>query len=271
MIGHSMRLFPAIMKRLTPAILLCFFWFTGWAVGVEITAGPTIQVQGTAATVQWNTDVECGTLFKFGLDADHLNHKAEGKVGLSHSVTLEGLLDGKTYFFSAGTAKRPLQNGQFTVGKPVPVVPAAPASPKGTPASCDPTPPAPPVPRTPAPKPAPSVIPAPSQAPPTRATWGDPSSLADHFARHGRDFGATSADDYARKAWEFLQRAMDEGLPAKVDEDGVIRVYESRTKSFASYNKIGRTKTFFKPQRPDYFRDQPGKPIRLNRPASGPQ
>ena len=241
------------MKRLPAAILLCVFWLTRWAMGVEITAGPTIQIQGTAATVQWSTDAECGTLFKFGLDADHLNHKAEGKVGLLHTVTLEGLLDGKTYFFSAGTAKKSLKTGQFTVGKPVPV-PAAPAAPKATPASADP-------------KPAPSVKPAPSPAPPTRATWGDPSSLADHFARHGRDFGATSADDYARKAWEFLQRAIDEGLPAKVDGNGVIRVYEPRTKSFASYNKAGRTKTFFKPQRPDYFRDQPGKPIRLTRPA----
>ena len=256
------------MKRLPAAILLCVFWLTRWAMGVEITAGPSIQIQGTAATVQWSTDAACGTLFKFGLDADHLNHKAEGKVGLLHTVTLEGLLDGKTYFFSAGTAKKSLKTGQFTVGKPVPV-PATPAT-KGPPASSDSkpaAPPAAPAPKPPAPKPAPGVKPAPSPAPPSRATWGDPSSLADHFARHGRDFGATSADDYARKAWEFLQRAIDEGLPAKVDGDGVIRVYEPRTKSFASYNKAGRTKTFFKPGRPDYFRDQPGKPIRLTRPA----
>jgi pyocin large subunit-like protein len=91
-------------------------------------------------------------------------------------------------------------------------------------------------------------------------------SLRDHFVRHGRDFGSTSPEHYARQAWEFLQRAMDEGLPAKVDEDGVIRVYEARTKSFAAYNRDGTAKTFFKPQRPDYFRDQPGKLIRLKRP-----
>lgn len=60
-------------------------------------------------------------------------------------------------------------------------------------------------------------------APPTRKIWVNLPSLPDHFARHGADFGAKNPDDYARKAWEFLQRAKTEGLPAKVDDDELSR------------------------------------------------
>jgi len=260
------------MNRLPTCVALIFLWLAGLAVAVEITTGPVFEVKGNTGVAQWTTDVECGTLLKFGLDPDHLNHKAEGKVGRSHEVRLEGLLEGKVYFFSAGTAKKSLKTGQFSVGH-VPAPAPAPAAlpqtkPKAPAAAPAPTPAAKPnaEPLKPAPKTAAANPPA-SPAPPARATWGDLSSLPDHFARHGRDFGAVSAEQYAQKAWEFLQRAINEGLPAKIDEDGVIRVYEPKTKSFASYNKYGRTKTFFKPQRPDYFQDQPGKPTRLTRPT----
>lgn len=241
------------MPRLFSLTALLTLWLTAWATAVEVTAGPSIDVQGTTATVRWTTDVVCGTVFKYGLDADHLNHKADGPLGLQHTVSLTGLTDGKIYHYSAGTAKKPLKTGQFTVGKTAPPPPAPAVEKKPSPAK-----PAPVVKPAPAPKPA---------APPARATWGDMGSLQDHYVRHGRDFAAVSAEDYAAKAWAFLQRAIDEGWSVKVDEDGVIRVYEARTKSFASYNRSGRTKTFFKPQRPDYFRDQPGKVIRLTRPT----
>ena len=94
--------------------------------------------------------------------------------------------------------------------------------------------------------------------------WGNISSLQDHFDRHGKDFHATSPDDYARQAWEFLQRATSEGLPAKIDEsDGTLRVWDPRTHAFAAYNRDGTAKTYFKPGSPDYFQRQPGKPIKL--------
>ncbi len=48
-----------------------------------------------------------------------------------------------------------------------------------------------------------------------RATWGHTDSLPDHFARHGRDFHARDAEDYAAQAAAFLQRARTEGLPAE--------------------------------------------------------
>jgi len=87
--------------------------------------------------------------------------------------------------------------------------------------------------------------------------------LPDHFARHGGDFHAKDADDYARMSWEFLQRAKADGLPAKVDEEEVLRVFDPRTGTFAAYNRDGTTKTFFKPGGHDYFERQPGRDVNL--------
>ena len=61
----------------------------------------------------------------------------------------------------------------------------------------------------------------------------------------------------------FLQRARVEGLPAKVDSSGVLRVFDPRSGAFAAYNRNGTTKTFFKPGSPGYFDRQPGRPVNL--------
>ncbi len=92
-------------------------------------------------------------------------------------------------------------------------------------------------------------------------TWGNPASLSDHFARHGADFGARDAQEYARMAAELLRRARTEGLPAKLDSDGVLRVFDPRSGAFGAYNRDGTTKTFFKPGNRVYFERQPGRPI----------
>ncbi len=94
-------------------------------------------------------------------------------------------------------------------------------------------------------------------------TWGNPRTLADHFARHGSDFGARDAQEYAALAAQLLDRARSEGLPAKIDGDGTVRVYDSRTGAFGAYNSDGTTKTFFKPGSASYFARQPGRTIDL--------
>ena len=94
-------------------------------------------------------------------------------------------------------------------------------------------------------------------------TWGNPSSLRDHFERHGRDFAAQNADDYARLAAEFFRRAKTEGLPAKVDSAGTIRFFDGRTGTFGAYSADGKTKTFFKPGSDGYFDRQPGRRVDL--------
>jgi pyocin large subunit-like protein len=102
-----------------------------------------------------------------------------------------------------------------------------------------------------------------AKTPPARKTWGNYATLPDHFARHGADFHAKDPEDYARMAWEFRQRAVAEGLPAKLDNERVLRIYDPETGAFAAYNPNGTTKTFFKPGSRDYFERQPGRLVNL--------
>ena len=99
-------------------------------------------------------------------------------------------------------------------------------------------------------------------------SWGNLASLPDHFARHGRDFGARNADEYALLAYQFLHRATVEPYRAKIDSQRVLRIYDPRTGSFGAYNPDGTTKTFFKPGRAGYFDRQPGREIDLRNPRS---
>jgi len=93
---------------------------------------------------------------------------------------------------------------------------------------------------------------------PTATTWGRAETLADHFARHGADFGAKTADEYASMASRFLQESQAAKLPTKIDSQGVIRIFDSETGTFGSFNPNGTTRTFFKPSSPTYFDRQPG-------------
>ena len=94
-----------------------------------------------------------------------------------------------------------------------------------------------------------------------QSSWGNSQTLQDHFDRHGADFGATSPADYAAQAHAFyLASKTDKNIQVKVDQTGVIRIYDARTNSFGSYNANGTTKTFFKPAGGQaYFDNQPGK------------
>jgi len=80
------------------------------------------------------------------------------------------------------------------------------------------------------------------------AGWGRPETLADHYRRHGADFKAKSAKEYAKMASDFFLRAKKEKLPTKIGPDGTIRIYDRKTNTFGAYNSNGTTKTFFKPK-----------------------
>lgn len=104
---------------------------------------------------------------------------------------------------------------------------------------------------------------APVTAGSAQQTWGRKETLADHFNRHGRDFNARDAEDYAAQAAALMQRARTSGLPAKRAGDGTIRVFDPATGAFGAYNRDGTTKTFFKPGSPSYFDRQPGERVDL--------
>jgi len=91
-----------------------------------------------------------------------------------------------------------------------------------------------------------------------RTLWARAETLEDHFLRHGADFGATSADEYAQLASDFLKRSQVERLPTKIDGNGVIRVFDPGTNTFGAYNADGTTRTLFRPSTPDYWQTQPG-------------
>ncbi len=212
----------------------------------SLTGGPTVEfTNGTQAVIRWSTDVPTGSRVFFGQSLTGMTRRAQGEQGATHCAVLPALEPGTTWSFTVGTARVRLATNSFTVpGKTV----RERAPPKATEG-------------TSAPRKAEPI----GKAPPTRETWGYLPSLADHFERHGRDFNAKDADDYARMAWEFQQRAKVEGLPTKVDAEGVIRIYDPKSGAFAAYNRNRTTKTFFKPNSRDYFDRQPGELVRPER------
>jgi hypothetical protein len=225
-------------------------------VAVEIVWGPKAESDVTSAVVRWKTNVECGSRMRFGVAPGALNDKAETPgVTTDHMVSLEGLQPGTTYFFSVGTARLALATGSLrTMGKPGSVGPV----PTGTAGEKPISRPK----RDRAAAGAATTV----KAPPLSKIWGNPSSLPDHYSRHGGDFGAKSAEEYARMAWDFLQRAKMEGLPAKYDDtDETLRIWDPKTRTFGAYHRDGRAKTFFKPDSRGYFDRQPGKSVKLSR------
>lgn len=216
---------------------------------VELIGKPQTSATASSATIQWRTDVDCGTRLQYGVNLATLDRKAEGSVTSEHTIQLEALAPATTYYFSVGSARTKLATGSFTTAG------AGAAAPQ------------PSLLRrvlnviTPDKKAEPA--PALTQAPPTRQTWGHLGSLQDHFERHGRDFSSKSPDDYAAQAWRFLQRARAENLPMKLDDtDKTLRVFDSSTQAFAAYNGAGLTKTFFKPANPTYWQRQPGRVVK---------
>jgi hypothetical protein len=209
------------------------------ANAVQLLEPASVALTTSNVVIHWVTDVPCGTRAR----VEPTNVRvavAEGKsTGTTHTITITGLGPATRYTVTLGSAKAWLATNFFTTTG---------SSPTGRVAS---------EPRSS------SKNVAESKGPLARKTWGNYATLPDHFARHGADFQAKDAEDYARMAWEFRQRAFAEGLPAKVDDERVLRVYDPQTGAFAAFNSNGTTRTFFKPNSRDYFERQPGRPVNL--------
>jgi len=223
------------VRRLS-VFVAAFAVATSLAQATQLVGEARVEIVGNAATLHWTTDVPTGTRLKISPSA--LVREAINRAPTTeHAITVEGLRPNVSYSATLGTARLWLGAKNFSLSG------------------------------SNAPKPAPSattiVSPVAKPAPPARKTWGNIASLPDHFARHGSDFGAKDPEDYARMAWEFLQRGKAEGLPAKQDETGVLRVFDPGSGAFAAYNRDQTTKTFFKPGNRDYFARQPGRNIDL--------
>ena len=239
------------MKGLSSLLIVILSVFVGaLSHAVELVGQPQVKAEANSATILWETDVACGTRLSYGRNAAQLDQKVEGAVSSTHEVALSDLSPGTTYHYSVGSARTKLATSTFTTSGA-----ANTSQPSIVRRVLDVF--------TPSPKQPATVGRADIAAPPTRQTWGNVSTLQDHFDRHGRDFFSKSPDDYAAQAWRLLQRALAESLPMKLDDtDGTLRVFDPQTRAFAAYNSAGRTKTFFKPESSSYWQRQPGRPVK---------
>ena len=98
----------------------------------------------------------------------------------------------------------------------------------------------------------------PRETPPVAPGWSSSRALDDHFARHGADVGARTAQEYAELAARFRD---DPSHLVKIGPDGTVRMYDPATNTFAAYTPDGITKTFFRPgSGAAYWDRQPGVP-----------
>jgi phosphodiesterase/alkaline phosphatase D-like protein len=70
---------------------------------VQITKGPTVEhTDATTAIIAWSTNVNSGTLVKYGTDPNNLTGTATMPWGgITHRVTIRNLQPGTTYYFQA--------------------------------------------------------------------------------------------------------------------------------------------------------------------------
>lgn len=74
---------------------------------VKITHGPVVElVTDSTAQIAWSTNVNAGTLLRYGTDPQNLNQTASMPWGgLTHRVVLKKLQPTTTYYFQAESAQ----------------------------------------------------------------------------------------------------------------------------------------------------------------------
>jgi acid phosphatase type 7 len=97
----ALSAWPAAQKQSMPAEPL------PPGVKVEITHGPVVEsVTDTTAVIAWSTNVNAGTVLRYGIDPNHLDHTAGMPWGgLTHRVDLKGLKPDTKYYFKAESAQ----------------------------------------------------------------------------------------------------------------------------------------------------------------------
>jgi pyocin large subunit-like protein len=69
----------------------------------------------------------------------------------------------------------------------------------------------------------------------------------DHFAKHGREFGDISAEEYLRQAQTLRDRPAGKDVLEVVRADGVITRFDNVNGAFLAFNADLTIRTFFKP------------------------
>ncbi len=114
------------------------------------------------------------------------------------------------------------------------------------------------------PIPASTPAPAPAPAPGSLQTAGreaigfrTPRALAEHFAKHGAEFRAASAQEYLALAQALRDRPAGGEVLEIVRGDGVITRFDRASGAFIAFDRDGVIRTFFIPNDGErYFRRQ---------------
>jgi pyocin large subunit-like protein len=106
----------------------------------------------------------------------------------------------------------------------------------------------------------PSAATAPSATPaPTHPEIGFHSRrhLAEHYEKHGREFGGVGMDEYLRLAQTLRDRPVGGDIVEFARADGAITRYDRASGAFISFDSDLQIRTFFKPNDGEaYFRRQ---------------
>ena len=71
--------------------------------------------------------------------------------------------------------------------------------------------------------------------------------LAEHYEKHGAEFGSISIDEYLHQAQAMRDRPVGGDLLEFTRADGVTTRFDRKTGSFIAFNSDGTIRTFFKP------------------------
>ena len=83
----------------------------------------------------------------------------------------------------------------------------------------------------------------------------------EHFAKHGREFGNISQEQYLLLAQELRDAPAGGPIQEIAKPDGVITRFDRRSGAFGAYNRDRTIRTFFKPNDGErYFRRQASRP-----------
>jgi pyocin large subunit-like protein len=81
--------------------------------------------------------------------------------------------------------------------------------------------------------------------------------LAEHYAKHGREFGTISQAEYLRRAQALRDAPLSDSVLEIRRADGVVSRFDRATGSFIAFDPDGTIRTFFRPNDGEnYFRRQ---------------
>ncbi len=71
--------------------------------------------------------------------------------------------------------------------------------------------------------------------------------LDEHFRKHASDIGASSREDYLRRAQELRDRPRGDRILEVARDDGVVTRFDRTTGAFIAFDRDGTIRTFFRP------------------------